>query len=86
MKRKRQGYDDRLEESLADRRGPESVFRQSAHARRDESKGMEKRESGHAYAGDHDMDEHDKTRLHNHMKSAEHKFMSQLYRRRVHKK
>jgi hypothetical protein len=86
MKRKKQGYNDRLDESLGARRGAESHFRQTLKDRRDESKGMAKRESGHAYSGDHEMDEHDKSRLHHHMQSAHHKFMAQLHRRKMHKK
>ena len=39
---KKQGYDDRLDESLGVRRGKESSKKQSLKDRRDESKGMEK--------------------------------------------
>ena len=86
MKRKTQGYDARLDESLGERRGPEKTFRQSLKARRDESKGMEKKHGSDAYASDHSMDEHDKTRLHHHMMSAHHKFMSRHHRKKMHKK
>ena len=53
MKRKRQGYNDRLDESLGERnRGPKS---QSLKDRRDESKAMSKKKFGHAYGGDSGM-------------------------------
>lgn len=54
MKRLKQGYNDRLDESLGVRhRGRHS---QSLKDRRDESKAMEKKYTGHAYAGDKRMD------------------------------
>lgn len=54
MKRKKQGYNDRLDESLGMRhRGP---HKQSLKDRRDESKAMEKKYTKHAYAGDKMMD------------------------------
>jgi len=54
MKRKKQGYDSRLDESLSMKhRGP---HKQSLKDRRDESKAMEKKLTGHAYAGDKKMD------------------------------
>jgi hypothetical protein len=52
-KRKKQGYDDRLDESLGARRGKKS---QSFKARRDESKGMEKAMGRRAYASVRTMD------------------------------
>lgn len=53
MKR-RQGYNDRLDESLGMRhRGPK---KQSLADRRRESKGEEKKMTGHAYMGDRKMD------------------------------
>ena len=51
--RKKQGYDDRLDESLGARRGKKS---QSYKARRDESKGMEKSMGRRAYASVKTMD------------------------------
>jgi hypothetical protein len=58
MKRKKQGYDDRLDESLGGKhRGP---HKQSLKDRRDESKKIEKRVSGHAFAGDKKMDSEQK--------------------------
>ena len=51
--RKKQGYDDRLDESLGARRGKKS---QSFKARRDESKGMEKSMGRRAYAAVKTMD------------------------------
>jgi|TARA_X000000950_G_scaffold289161_1_gene410343 hypothetical protein len=50
-----QGYNDRLDESLGNKnKGP---HKQSLKDRRDESKGMSKKISGHAYAGNHSMKE-----------------------------
>lgn len=86
MKRKVQGFNARLDESVGERRGPEQAFRQSLKSRRDESKGMEKRHSGKAYAADHEMDEDDQGRLRHHMMAAHHKFMAQHHRRKMHKK
>ncbi len=86
MKRKRQGYNERLDESLGERHGSENVFRQSLKDRRDESKGEAKRRSGDAYSGDADMEDYDKERLHHHMMSASHKFMAQHHRRQMHKR
>ncbi len=86
MKRKKQGYNDRLDESLGERRGPEMAFRQTLRDRRDESKGIEKRETGNSYSEDHEMDDHDETRLRHHMMAAHHKFMSQHHRRKMHRK
>ena len=52
-KAKKQGYYDRLDESLGARRGKKS---QSFKARRDESKGMEKSMGRRAYAAVGTMD------------------------------
>ena len=52
-KAKKQGYNDRLDESLGARRGKKS---QSMKARRDESKGMEKSMGRRAYAAVKTMD------------------------------
>ena len=52
-KRKRQGYNDRLAESLGASNGKKS---QSFKARRDESKGMEKAMGRRAYASVKTMD------------------------------
>jgi|TARA_R100000935_G_scaffold22333_1_gene41190 hypothetical protein len=49
---KKQGYNSRLDESLAAKNGKKS---QSMKSRRDESKAMSKKEYGHAYGGDHSM-------------------------------
>jgi len=40
-----QGYNDRLDESLGMRRGPERDFKQSYKDRRDESRGMRRKDS-----------------------------------------
>ena len=53
---KKQGYDDRLDESLGARDGAESTKSQSFKARRDESKGMEKAEGKRAYSAVGTMD------------------------------
>tara|TARA_R100001440_G_scaffold68665_1_gene90274 strand:- start:1041 stop:1262 length:222 start_codon:yes stop_codon:yes gene_type:complete len=53
VKYKSQGYNDRLDESLGMKhKGP---HKQSMKDRRDESKAMSKKQSGHAYGGDHSM-------------------------------
>tara|TARA_Y100001972_G_scaffold128545_1_gene190107 strand:+ start:1171 stop:1392 length:222 start_codon:yes stop_codon:yes gene_type:complete len=53
---KTQGYNSRLDESIGMKhRGAHS---QSMKDRRDESKGMAKKMTGHAYSGDHSMDKH----------------------------
>tara|TARA_B100000768_G_scaffold78946_1_gene75073 strand:- start:675 stop:872 length:198 start_codon:yes stop_codon:yes gene_type:complete len=49
---KKQGYNSRLDESLAAKNGKKS---QSMKSRRNESKAMSKKEYGHAYGGDHSM-------------------------------
>ena len=50
---KKQGYNDRLDESLGARNGAKS---QSLEARRDESKGMEKASGNRAYSSVSTMD------------------------------
>ena len=50
---KKQGYNDRLDESLGARNGAKS---QSLKARRDESKGMEKASGNRAYSSVSTMD------------------------------
>ncbi len=57
--RKKQGYNDRLDESLGARRGKKS---QSFKARRDESKGMEKSMGRRAYAAVGTMDKGNRKR------------------------
>jgi hypothetical protein len=49
-----QGYNARLDESLGAKNGKK---KQSMKSRRDESKGMAKAMTGHAYSGDHAMKE-----------------------------
>lgn len=49
-----QGYNARLDESLGAKNGKKS---QSLKSRRDESKGMAKKMTGHAYSGNHSMSE-----------------------------
>ena len=52
----KQGYDDRLDESLGARRGAESTKTQSLKSRRDESKGAEKAAGKRAYSAVGTMD------------------------------
>lgn len=85
VKRKSQGYDARLDESLGGRRSAEKTFRQSLKSRRDESKGMENKKEMPSYDAVHDMDEEDKKRLRHHMRAAHHKFMSHHHRRKMKK-
>ena len=54
--KKRQGYNDRLDESLGARDGKESTKSQSMKSRRDESKGMEKAMGKRAYSSVGTMD------------------------------
>tara|TARA_Y100001937_G_scaffold36370_2_gene52147 strand:+ start:3301 stop:3513 length:213 start_codon:yes stop_codon:yes gene_type:complete len=49
----KQGYNDRLDESIGARRGKKS---QSMKARRDESKAMSKKMYGHSYGADKGME------------------------------
>ena len=49
----KQGYNDRLDESLGMKH--KGSKKQSMKDRRDESKAMSKKDSGHAYGGDHSM-------------------------------
>ena len=53
---KKQGYDDRLDESLGARDGAESTKSQSLKDRRDESKGAEKAAGNRAYSAVSTMD------------------------------
>lgn len=80
MKRHKQGYNARLDESLGMRhRGP---HKESLKDRRDESKGMEKHYKHPAYSGDKSMDK----AYHHHMAHAHHKYMADHHKKRVHKK
>lgn len=75
MKRLKQGYNDRLDESLGMRhRGPHS---QSFKDRRDESKAMEKEYTGHAYAGAKGMNK----AYGHHMARAHHQYMANKHRK-----
>ena len=49
--KKKQGYNDRLDESLGERDGKESTKKQSYKDRRDESEGMEKSMGKPKYSG-----------------------------------
>lgn len=52
---KHQGYNARLDESLGMKH--KGSHKQSLKSRRDESKGMAKKMTGHAYSGNHSMKE-----------------------------
>ena len=52
----KQGYNAWLDESLGMKH--RGAKKQSMKDRRDESKGMAKAMTGHAYSGDHSMDKH----------------------------
>ncbi len=78
MKRE-QGYNARLDESLGERhRGP---HKESMKARRDESKAMEKRDTGDAYAGDKGMDK----AYHHKMAHTHHKYLADKHRKAMKK-
>jgi len=55
-RKKKQGYNARLDESLAARKGSKKTKKQSYKARRDESKGAKKAAGKRAYSGDRSMD------------------------------
>ncbi len=59
----KQGYNDRLDESIGSRDGKKS---QSMKDRRDESKGMSKKMYGHAYGADKEMSYRHKIPAHVH--------------------
>jgi hypothetical protein len=59
----KQGYNDRLDESIGSRDGKKS---QSMKDRRDESKGMSKKMYGHAYGADEGMSYRHKIPAHVH--------------------
>lgn len=80
MKRQKQGYDARLDESLGERH--RGRHKQSYKDRRDESKAMSKKRSGHAYEGDREMDE----AYHHHMAQAHHKYMARKHRKMMYGK
>lgn len=64
---KHQGYNARLDDSLGSKhKGHHS---QSLKDRRDESKGMAKKMTGHAYSGNHSMkeDKHYPKSVHSHL-------------------
>ena len=61
-KRKRQGYNARMDESLGMRRGASRTKSQSMKSRRDESKGMSKSMGRRAYASVRSMDKGRRTR------------------------
>ena len=52
---KKQGYNDRLDETLGAKDGKESSKKQSMKDRRHESEAMEKKDHGHKYGSDSKM-------------------------------
>ncbi len=62
-----QGYNARLDESLGMKH--KGAHKQSLKDRRDESKGMAKKMTGHAYSGNHSMteDKHYPKDVHGHL-------------------
>ncbi len=62
-----QGYNARLDESLGMKH--KGAHKQSLKSRRDESKGMAKKMTGHAYSGNHSMkeDKHYPKSVHSHL-------------------
>lgn len=80
MKRRKQGYNARADESLGMRH--RGAHKQSLKDRRDESKAMEKKEHGHAYEGDKQMDK----AYRHHMAHAHHKYMARKHRKMMHEK
>jgi len=67
LKMKKQGYNARLDESLGSKH--RGAHKQSLKDRRDESKGMAKKMSGHAYSGNKSMKEekHYPKKVHEHL-------------------
>ena len=62
----KQGYNARLDESIGMKH--KGAHKQSMKDRRDESKGMAKSMTGHAYSGDHSMgDKHYPKSVKNHL-------------------
>lgn len=80
MKRGKQGYDSRIDESMGGRNRGSHI--QSMKDRRDESRGMEKREDSRAYSGDREMD----NTYHHHMAHAHHKYMASKHRKAMHQR
>ena len=70
-KKKKQGYDARLDESLAARRGSKKTKKQSYKARRDESKGAKKAAGKRAYSAVSTMDKNG--RKHRKVRAGSHK-------------
>lgn len=81
MKRMKEGYNARLDQSLGERnRGPHS---QSLKDRRDESKGMEKAKGKRAYSAVSTMDGAAKKAHQHHMAAAHHAFMAKHHKRKA---
>lgn len=80
MKRMKQGYNARLDESLGEKH--RGSHKESFKDRRDESKGMEKESHRGAYASDKGMDK----KYHHHMAHAHHKYMAKKHKVEMHRK
>ena len=70
-RKKKQGYNKRLDESLAARRGSKKTKKQSYKARRDESKGAKKAAGKRAYSAVSTMDKNG--RKHRKVRAGSHK-------------
>lgn len=80
MRRKKEGYNARLDESLGMRH--HGRHRQDLVARRRESEGEERAMKGHAYEGVRSMDDRARMMHHHHMSEAHHRFMADHHRRK----
>lgn len=84
MKRMKQGYLDRLHESLGERnRGPHS---QSLKSRAHESEGMERAEGRRPFSAVSTMDKGARSKHDHHMAAAHHEFMARHHKKKMHKK
>lgn len=80
MKRMKQGYKDRLDESIGMRHPHHD--KQPLKDRRHESESMEKKDEHHPYSADKSMDED----YHHHMAHAHHRYMAHKHRKKMHKR
>lgn len=84
MKRHKEGYNARLDESLGMRHPGAS--KQSYAGRRHESEGMEKHYGDRKFSGDASMDEKSKKAHHHSMAAAHHRFMARHHAKKGHKR
>ena len=69
LEKKKQGYDDRLDDTLGEKDGKESDKEQSEKDRRDESKGEEKAKGKRAYSSDKEMDKVDESTMNSYVRA-----------------